>query len=359
MSEINPLDYELNYGKKIFQSTFNNYKNNRTAIIVTYHNTESDYSRRIFPIAISMLRKNGTKVANHAINSIDLDRIARYLKIQASEVLYFPEFIDDCFYDDIFNKIAKIIYNSNYSFISYISLLDMIEIDIEYVKNDLEEIGFNVVFIKENYLPPESLFSDLKPSKEALKYNDIDQIPNCNLKCDLNKNNQLHKTICDNKLNKIRNDGIYEAKTKNEIDIAESLSILAQMECCWESPLVTRDVIKKGVKVYLYIVDNRVKGFVAFDEFAYINNKKETIKTSSIAEVYTCPKYRLKGIAGKLIDHGIDVLKIDKNNLCVHAPVMPAAQNIILKKAGENVIIKKDNVCKIGSKEVVRQIWGI
>lgn len=75
--------------------------------------------------------------------------------------------------------------------------------------------------------------------------------------------------------------------------------------------------------------------------------------------MYTCPKFRNQGISSKLIDYGIKELNMDTENLHVCAPVMQAAQKIIVERIGRNIILQEDNQFKLESKENIMKMWGI
>lgn len=165
----------------------------------------------------------------------------------------------------------------------------------------------------------------------------------------------MTKISCNKIFDELKNkNGIFEAKTHLEKDILEDLSVQCQKECGWESPVITRERLNDDVKTYIYIEDGYVKGYAAFSIGTYIDNETgEQLSTRCIGELYTCPKYRGNGISSKLIDYGIKKLEIDVNNLCVVHPVMPVARNIILKRAGEKMMLIIEEQAVRGPKKAV------
>lgn len=359
MKVINPLDHQLDEAKKIVAALKDDGK--PRFIIYRYHE-QIDYIERILPIAVNIMRKKGFNVASHAIYSRNIDNIETYLNIQDSNVAYISKIMVEDFPLDTFDKVLKLLYGLNYSLITCIpSFNDLSSDKLELV----EKIGFNVEIIKGELLHPKSLISGPEASAEALSYENISRLYKSDLShinLSLKEYHELLESISYKKYDDFvsRGDGIYKASTDLEIDLAEKLSILSQMESCWESPLITREGISDGIIVYLYIENGMAKGFAVFEKKP-MTDPSTGVKSEiiMIGEIYTCPKFRKKGIANELLDYGIKDLKIDTEPLHVSAPVMPGAQKIIADRIGDNIVLNEDGRFKWVSKESIKRYWGL
>lgn len=354
MKIAHPYDHELNEAKKIVKAIM---KKDKKPIFLIYTNhKDTAYNMRIFPIVSNYLRRNDIKIATHEIYPHRFNDLKAYLMIQHAEVIIFPKLMDEeIMPENSFIASAETLFKHGYSVISFCRRCKK----LNKYKRRLIKMGFEVKIIKENHYKDSTKYYS-QVSEEAMKFEHIGLNYRCLTEAvsfDINIYNKLLGSICHEKLKEFesRDDGIYLVKSDKEKEIAENLSTLSHMECCWESPIITKKSIENTVTAYLYIENGYVKGFVVFDKKNGVHNNL----TYYIGELYTCPKFRNQGISRKLIDYGIKELNMDTENLHVCAPVMPAAQKIIVERIGENIILHEDNQLKLVNKKNIMKIWGI
>lgn len=100
--------------------------------------------------------------------------------------------------------------------------------------------------------------------------------------------------------------------------------------------------------------NNLPKGYVAF----YRLNLDQFGEIYVLWDLYTFPAFRKKGIATKLIQYGIKVLKINKDYFGVSFPVRKVAHNIVLNNAGKYILAVEGNRYQKIEKKKLKEIWS-
>lgn len=362
MKFINPLDYELNEAKKIVETISS--KNKPVFLIYLNPQNIRFKDNNIFPICFHLLRQKGIRVATHAIYSDSGKDLAAFLKIQNSEILFFPTLMHKVFPKNCLIKFPKILFELGYSVITCCPHCNNLD-DLEKYSKLLRDIGYEVKIIKEDYYPSGRKEDLPYPSKESIEYVDLLPINTCNLASipiDIKLYEEIKKSTCNKLHNEFESyeDDIYKVNTEYEAEITEMLSILSQMECCWADRVITKEAIEQGLHVYISIENSYVKGYAAFEERSathQITGNKEIVYM--LGEIYTCYQFREKGVSSKLIDYAIDDLNINTNTLYVSGPVMPAAQKIIAERVGEHIILEQEGRLHPYTKDDIKKLWGI
>lgn len=141
--------------------------------------------------------------------------------------------------------------------------------------------------------------------------------------------------------------GVCNAATKKQIEIAERFARFSRRETNWDFAQFNRSMIDHGARVFVFCKDGVLKGYVVFDK----RSLREIGTIYVLCDIYTFPVFRKSGIATRLIDHGIEVLKIDRDNLGISFPIREAARNIVLNAIGKYVIGVSGKTCSRFLKE--------
>ncbi len=343
MSIIHPLEYELKYGKQIAKNITGT---KPSFIILTNHNYHDINKKNVFPFAAKIMHKNGIKFAEDAIVCHEIDSLKCYLEHQDANVILFPNLIIS--EETQLQSMAKLIYSLGYSVISCVpSVYDKLSDK----KRALTKIGFDVIVIHEENLTAASLISPSDPSKEAEDlFKSIKPIYSLILEPKKEKEkNPTKKEDCWKMEVKKKVDGIYKVLDDYEKKLAYNFSMKACSESGWDSALVHPEFFDDGIVAYYYVKEGEPVGYVAFSEEKFVEGTYY-----ALLEVYTKPENRNNGIASNLIDHGIDELKIDKDNFFVYVPITNLSKNIILKRINKTVYTVYDHnnlLSKLTKKE--------
>jgi len=149
-------------------------------------------------------------------------------------------------------------------------------------------------------------------------------------------------------------DGIWEVENEKQKEIAEKFARFSRREAGWDFPLITTESFNEGAKAFIFVDNGLPKGYVAFNRL----NLDQFGEIYVLWDVYSFPAFRKKGIATKLIQYGINVLKIDKDYFGVSFPVRKVAHNIVLNNVGKYILAVEGNSYQKIEKKKLKEIWN-
>lgn len=148
-------------------------------------------------------------------------------------------------------------------------------------------------------------------------------------------------------------DGIHEVQTDHQKQITAKLSLIAKRECGWDSPTFAVHSFERGARAFI-LIRNGVPA-------AYVGFQKKTCNDFGelyvLWDLYTFPEFRKQGLSSSLLDHAIEVLKIDKDSFFISFPVREGAKNIVMSRVGHNVGVVRGREYDIHEKEFVLEHW--
>ena len=125
-------------------------------------------------------------------------------------------------------------------------------------------------------------------------------------------------------------DEIIRIDTDEQKEVLYQYAFFSKRDAGWDFSLVDKNLFDNGAVVYGYVENHVLLGYVAF-------HPKDG-EHFSIWDLYTLPSMRRRGIATRLLKHGIRELSLNPDRLWVSLPVTDASEGIITRLSTSGII---------------------